>query len=63
MTPRQRLALVQELARIQREIPDVNVKRKLFDDAIAEGQARVVEIEAMLASDSATTVPAGDLEP
>lgn len=63
MTPRQRINLLRELAELQHQVPEVIVKIDAATKTLEEAQARVDEIEAMLAADIATTVPPGDLEP
>lgn len=63
MTNGERLQLVRELAEIQVAVPAVMVT---FDRAAKElkiAQDRVDEIEAMLATDTASRSPAADLGP
>jgi len=50
-----------ELRQIQSEVPQVEVRLDLMRDTIVNAQARVDEIERMLANDLAQRIPPADL--
>lgn len=63
MSKAERQVLLLELRRIQEEVPQVSVKLDLLAEGLAAAQARVDEIEKMLADGLVTRIPSADLGP
>lgn len=63
MTRTERQILLRELKRLQNEVPAVQVKVDWMIEGLAAAQARVDEIEGMLASGVVTRTASADLGP
>jgi len=61
MTTAERKQLLQELGRLQLDVPEVEVRVDLLTENLAAAQARVDEIERMLRADLVVRTPKADL--
>ena len=61
MTTSERKQLLQELGRLQLDVPEVEVRVDLLTENLAAAQARVDEIERMLRADLVVRTPKADL--